>query len=166
MNLPDELAVPFELLRRELLASGAQLSWRDKIKICMPQAIVRPPSTKEQIAAAEAQLGAVFPADLVEILLEMDGIDGLYSYPVCSVERIVHMNREYRSADYLTDCAPFDNLLFFGDTGNGDDFAFSISQTRAPRAVLMRDHEEDSRDEYASGLTEFLIRYSIEYYAL
>ena len=59
-----------------------------------------------------------------------------------------------------------DDLLFFGDTGNGDDFAFLVSQGDEPRAVLMRDHEEDSRDEYAGGLADFLIRYSVEYYAL
>lgn len=132
----------------------------------MPQAKVMPPATEEKIAIAEVTLGVTFPPELRAFLLEADGVDGLYSDPVCSVERIVSMNHEYRTADYLADCMPFDDLIFFGDTGNGDDFAFPITRSEKSHAVLMRDHEEDSRDEYAGGLADFLIRYSIEYYAL
>jgi len=166
MDLPESLRARFDQLRAKLARASTPLSWRERVRICMPQAKVRPPATEKEIAAAEVALNSKFPSDLRDLLLEMDGIDGLYSDPVCSVQQIVSMNREYRTADYLADFLPLDDLLFFGDTGNGDDFAFPVSQSDEPRAVLMRDHEEDSRDEYAGGLSDFLVRYSLEFYSL
>jgi hypothetical protein len=77
------------------------------------------------------------------------------------------MNREYRTADYLDDRMPFDHLLFFGETGNGDDFAFPILRSgEVGSAVFMWEHETDCRQEYAGCLSDFLVHYAVQFYSL
>ena len=133
----------------------------------MPKAKLSAPASKEEIDAAESTLGTRMPSDLRGILEESNGVDGLYSSPILPLDRIVSMNQEYRTADYLEDRMPFDHLLFFGDTGNGDDFAFPIYKNgQVGDAVFMWEHETDCRQEYSGSLAGFLVHYAIQFYAL
>lgn len=165
--VPEELSAAYIALRCQVCDAPRPLSWADHIRICMPRAKLSAPAKAEDIALAEEALGIHFPTELRELLLETNGVDGLYSTPVCPLDRIVAMNREFRSADYLADRMPFNHLLFFGDTGNGDDFAFPISRNGAVGSpVFMWEHESDCRQEYASGLSDFLVHYAVQFYAI
>ena len=49
---------------------------------------------------------------------------------------------------------PFDPLLFFADTGNGDQFAFVLTPPRDD--IFVWDHETDSRTWAAGSLDQYL----------
>jgi hypothetical protein len=52
---------------------------------------------------------------------------------------------------------PFDSFLFFGDAGNGDQFAFTICGGIVRRPdVFAWDHENDSRSWVAPSLRSYL----------
>jgi hypothetical protein len=91
------------------------------------EAAFAPPVGQERIDAADARLGGAFPDDLRALLSETDGVRGEFLVDVVwEVERIVGVNLEFRSrADFAGLYAPFDGLLFFGDNGGGDQFAFA-----------------------------------------
>ncbi|HTB86101.1 MAG TPA: SMI1/KNR4 family protein [Candidatus Sulfotelmatobacter sp.] len=165
--IPDNLSQAYTVLRGKISDAPHPLRWCDRIRICMPQAKLSKPAKHTDITSAEKKLGVRFPDDLRDLLLETNGIDGLYSSPVCSIDQIVSMNQKIRSAEYLADRMPFDHLLFFGDTGNGDDFAFPVFRNGGVgTAVFMWEHETDCRQEYAASLSHFLIYYAVEYYAI
>jgi hypothetical protein len=165
--IPEELNDAYTALRMRICDASKPLSWVQHIKICMPEAKLMPPANEADIRTAERSLGIDLPKALKEFLRESDGVDALYSHPVCPIGRIVEMNRDYRTADYLANRMPFDHLLFFGDTGNGDDFAFPIYRSgEIGSAVFMWEHETDCRQEYAGGLSDFLIHYAVQFYSL
>jgi cell wall assembly regulator SMI1 len=131
----------------------------------MPKAKLMPPAKETDIRAAESSLGIELPSDLKQLLRESDGVDAFYNHPVCSISQIVEMNHEYRTADYLADRMPFDHLLFFGEAGSGDDFAFPIYRNREIGSnVFVWEHETDCRQNYAGSLSDFLIHYAVEFY--
>lgn len=49
---------------------------------------------------------------------------------------------------------PFDGLLFFGDNGGGDQFAFVLRDNR--RDIFVWDHETDSRYWVAGHLESYV----------
>ena len=52
---------------------------------------------------------------------------------------------------------PFDPLLFFGDAGNGDQFAYAIHEAQVRRNdIFAWDHETDSRTWVAPSLERYL----------
>ena len=55
---------------------------------------------------------------------------------------------------------PFDNLLFFGDSGNGDLFALAIDADGRVRRgdVFCWDHETDGRAWFASGPSQYVAK--------
>jgi hypothetical protein len=116
-------------------------------------------ATREQIAEAESKLGVAFPDDLRDLLLETDGVLGEYSLGlVWPVEQITDDNLEYRSfPDFRDLYMPFEPLLFFGDAGNGDQFAFAILNGAVRRSdVFVWNHENDSRSWVAPDLRRYL----------
>jgi SUKH superfamily protein len=51
----------------------------------------------------------------------------------------------------------FENLLFFGDAGNGDLFAYKVLGGRASNIdIFVWNHEDDSRTFIAGSLKNFL----------
>jgi hypothetical protein len=99
------------------------------------------------------------PADLAEVLLESNGIDGEYGLGlIWPAERIVADNRRFREyRDFRELYMPFDPLLFFADAGNGDQFAFVILDGAVRRPdVFAWDHENDSRTWVAPSLKTYL----------
>lgn len=116
----------------------------------------RDPATPGEIAACERVLGSPLPAELAELLLEANGIDDEYGGGVVwSTERIAEENRSFRTnEDFPGLYMPFDSLLFFGDAGNGDLFAF-VSLDGLDN-VFAWDHETDSRIHIARGVRRYL----------
>ncbi|MFE4360551.1 SMI1/KNR4 family protein [Kitasatospora sp. NPDC056800] len=75
------------------------------------------------------------------MLLESNGIVGRTSVDtVWTVEQNLHFRTD---GSFARLSMPFDALLFFGDNGGGDQFAF----VRTPRRpdVFVWEHETDSR---------------------
>ncbi|MFK8908379.1 SMI1/KNR4 family protein [Streptomyces sp. YS-3] len=110
------------------------------------------------LADAEQRLGREVPAELRELLLESNGIIGRSAVDtVWPVEQIVEQNLLFRSDGSFAELyMPFEALLFFGDNGGGDQFAFV--QTPQRPDIFVWEHETDSRRWVARDLRDYLGR--------
>jgi hypothetical protein len=141
----------------ELWTFGKNM-WRERINSLTAKAEFSAPVTAASIAIAEQAIGVRLPADLVAVLNESDGISGEYGLGLLwKIERIKEENRRFRSIPDFKDLyMPFDSLLFFGDAGNGDQFAYTVLQGEVRRDdIFVWDHENDSRTWVAPSLGVF-----------
>lgn len=93
----------------------------------------RSPASAEEISHAEQQVGIRFPAELRDLLLEMDGDCNLF----LSIDDIVKYNAYPYSENY-----PLGSLLFFGADGAGNLFAYKVEQKEVKSGkVYLWDHE-------------------------
>ncbi|MFE7896433.1 SMI1/KNR4 family protein [Streptomyces sp. NPDC057424] len=131
--------------------------WREIIQE-FPSAELRSPVDSGTLDRIEESLGQSLPADLRSFLLESDGISDEYGTDVIwPAERILNDNLSFRGDEqYRSLYMPFDSLIFFGDNGGGDQFAF----VRLPERndVFVWDHETDGRDLVAPSLESYLHR--------
>ena len=132
--------------------------WRDVVLAVLPTAEVTGGAPEELLAAARERLGQPLPEDLAGLLRETDGVRGDYGLDaIWPVERIVRDNLDFRAyADFKELYAPFDDLLFFGDNGGGDQFAYRPGDPAG--AILVWDHETDERRPVATNLADYLTR--------
>ncbi|WP_049653590.1 SMI1/KNR4 family protein [Kitasatospora sp. MY 5-36] len=132
--------------------------WRQAAREAFPDAGFAEPADESVLAEAERKLGEELPSELRQLLLESNGIVGRTSVDtVWTVEQIVEQNLHFRTdGSFARLYMPFDALLFFGDNGGGDQFAF----VRTPRRldVFVWEHETDSRRWVAGGLRDYLGR--------
>lgn len=135
-------------------------SWKLLTERYARDAEFHPPATESQLAAVEEALRIRLPDLLREFLLEADGATADYGSDVIwSTADIQKHNQEFRTfADFRERYMPFDHLLFFGDGGNGDQFAFAIHADGQihNHDVFCWDHETDARSWFAGGLEQFL----------
>ncbi|MFF5228670.1 SMI1/KNR4 family protein [Dactylosporangium sp. NPDC000521] len=99
----------------------------------------------------EQGLGRPVPADLRDLLAETDGLRGEWGLDVIwPAARILAGNQQFRTfEDFAELYAPFDGLLFFGDNGGGDQFAYLAD---APtEGIFVWEHETDTRRRVAGG---------------
>ncbi|MFE9249876.1 SMI1/KNR4 family protein [Streptomyces sp. NPDC007088] len=76
---------------------------------------------------------------------------------VWTVDQIVEQNLFFWSDESMAQLyMSFDALLFFGDSGGGDQFAFVLKPERPD--VFVWEHESDSRRWVAGGLRDYLTR--------
>lgn len=118
-----------------------------------------PAASEADIAQAEEKLGVAFPRELRAFLLEANGLHAHYgTHLIWTVEEIVKENLEFRSiADFKALYMPFDCLLFFGDNGGGDQFAYPITADGVQGfKIFTWDHETDERAWYAHTIERFL----------
>ncbi|MFF9984710.1 SMI1/KNR4 family protein [Streptomyces erythrochromogenes] len=129
--------------------------WREKILQVMASAELDVPAGEEALAAVESTLGQPLPPQLASLLRECNGVRGRYGLDVVwSAERIAKDNADFRSAQDFTELyMPFEPLMFFGDNGGGDQFAFVRTPQRDE--IFVWDHETDSR---------YLVSYSLDQY--
>lgn len=115
-----------------------------------------PPTSGESIAELQTALGVELPSDLSQLLSEADGVSDQSGLGVVwPAERILTDNLLFRT-DYDWYMS-FDSLLFFGDAGNGDQFAFPIWGNKQVRSdVYAWDHEDDSRRWIAKDLRTYI----------
>jgi SMI1-KNR4 cell-wall len=133
--------------------------WADLIAKQYPVHELRPGASRAQLDDAESELGVAIPTTLHELLLETNGVFGEHSLGlVWPVDRIVADNLHFRSfPDFRDVYMPFDSLLFFGDAGNGDQFAFAVLNREVRRSdIYVWDHENDSRTWVAPDLQRYL----------
>ena len=110
------------------------------------------------VSSSEQQLGLALPPDLRELLMESDGVMGEYELGlVWPLARIVSDNLSFRNNPHFKELyMPFDSLLFFGDAGNGDQFAYPIQAGVVRNLdVFAWSHEDDSRTWIAPSLRKF-----------
>src|SRR5262245_61275302 len=102
-----------------------KVNWPAYIRSLTPSASFAPGVTPEALASAARELGTVLPDDLQDLLLQTNGVTGEYSLDlVWTLDRIVADNREFRADEgFARLYMSFDQLLFFADAGNGDQFA-------------------------------------------
>ena len=132
--------------------------WREVAAQVFPEAKFRPPVDAAGLAAAERRLGCGLPSELTSLLQETDGLVGCYGVDtVWSLDQIVEQNlRIWSNASFADLYMSFEPLLFFGDHGNGDQFAFVRAPQRAD--IFVWDHEDDSRRWVARDLQDYLGR--------
>jgi cell wall assembly regulator SMI1 len=121
-----------------------------------PQAEFAPPASAEAIGEIELRLGSSVPEDLRALLRESNGVLGEYSVDaVWTAERIADDNAAFRAdASFAQLYQPFDGLLFFGDNGGGDQFAYRADDPQA--GIIVWDHETDDRRKVADDLADYL----------
>ena len=133
--------------------SQHSVAWRAFVLGLSQAARFAPPADDEAIRRCELSPGIALPPDLRRLFQETDGVVGIFGqeviWPVARIDRDNHMFRGNR--DFLDLYMPFYPLLFFGEWGNGDQFAFPI-QAGAIRNhdVFIWDHETDGRAWFAS----------------
>ncbi|MFJ9036660.1 SMI1/KNR4 family protein [Streptomyces sp. NPDC102406] len=122
-----------------------------------PGADLQGPADEASLAAAERGLGQAIPHALRELLLETDGITDDYGTDVVwRAEKILSENESFRQNAQFRDLyQSFDALMFFGDNGGGDQFAF-VRQTARDDEIFVWDHETDSRTWVAASLENYL----------
>lgn len=132
--------------------------WREAALEVFPEAEFRSPAQVAALADADHRLGRGVPVDLRQLLLECDGIIGHTAVDtVWSVEQIVARNLLFRTdSSFAQLYMSFDALLFFGDNGGGDQFAFV--QTPQRPDIFVWEHETDSRRWVARDLRDYLGR--------
>lgn len=134
--------------------------WQALIVHLDAEAEFHPPATLEQVRAVESSLGVALPAELWDLLLETNGAEVAYGTGVVwSAEQITRRNldmrREWQRGEWGA-TMPIDNLLFFGDLGNGDLSFFPITAEGVRNRVFRWDHEDDSRISCALSLADWL----------
>lgn len=115
------------------------------------------PAGGAALAAIEQGLGQSIPQALRELLLETDGIADDYGTDVIwSAEKILSDNEEFRQNEQFRGLyQSFDVLMFFGDNGGGDQFAF-VRRPARDDEIFVWDHETDSRTWVAGSLENYL----------
>ncbi|MET8631366.1 SMI1/KNR4 family protein [Streptomyces sp. NPDC004096] len=132
--------------------------WKEAAAEALPEVEFRAPVDAAAPAEAERRLGRRLPAQLTALLMETDGVVGEYGTDVVwSLDRMVEQNLLFWSPDTFPGLyMPFDPLLFFGDNGGGDQFAFVLTPARPD--IFVWEHEDDSRLWAARELEDYLHR--------
>lgn len=132
--------------------------WVEIVSALLPQARFASAAQAQLFADIERELGQSLPADLRDLLLESNGIQGEYSVNVIwPAERILEDNRAFRANPSFAELyEPFDDLIFFGDNGGGDQFAFAADPSIP--GILVWEHEDDTRRVVADDLADYLRR--------
>lgn len=132
--------------------------WKQTVLQSYPHARLADPVTPAALDAAERRLGETLPTPLRDLLLVTDGVRGRSSIDtVWNLDAVVEQNLFFRGdPTFATLYMPFAPLLFIGDNGGGDQFAFV--QTPARPDIFVWEHESDSRRWAANDLHDYLRR--------
>ncbi|MER6277679.1 SMI1/KNR4 family protein [Streptomyces sp900105245] len=133
--------------------------WIEMISSLSAEVEFTDPVEQSDIDSVESALGRELPSELKMLLRESNGLTDEYGCEfVWPVADILARNREMReSVDFRTLYMSFDPLLFIGDNGGGDLFAFVIEPTR--QDIFVWQHESDSRRWVANDLQDYIRRY-------
>ncbi|WP_433187938.1 SMI1/KNR4 family protein [Actinoallomurus sp. CA-150999] len=137
--------------------------WRDLIERLYDDAEFADPASDAGIDQIERRLGQPAPEELRRLLRETDGVRADYgSCLVWSVQEIIEQNTEFReSADFAQLYMSFDQLMFIGDNGGGDRFAYVRVPAGRPDDLFVWDHETDERLWAARSLQDYLERRAV-----
>lgn len=134
------------------------MSWKELIQSLVEDAEFFPPTTLEQLHQAEEAVRAELPDELKSLLMETDGAFGMYLGLIWPTQQIAEDNLALR-VDYkpIYPNEGLDTLLCFAEAGNGDLFAYKITDGRVVTTdIYAWNHEDDSRVVIASSLKDYL----------
>ncbi|MGW4533085.1 SMI1/KNR4 family protein [Nocardia sp. NPDC004340] len=134
--------------------------WKDLIEKLYDDAEFVAPASDGDIDEIEGRLGQPIPVELRDLLRHTNGVqDEWGSGLVWPVEEIIEQNTVFRNEpDFAELYETFDQLVFFGDNGGGDQFAYVGESPGQAAGVYVWDHETDERTRVASSLTDYLQR--------
>jgi hypothetical protein len=137
-------------------------NWKQLIERAASDAEFASPASAGQLTAIEQSLGVQLPPALRELLLESDGVRAHYGAGVIWPSSMIQQqNLLFRTnEDFKPLYMPFDNLLFFGNDGGGDHFAYVIHADRQIHKddIFRWKHESDSRVWLVNNLEIFFER--------
>lgn len=132
--------------------------WRSFLTRLSPALTLHEPAAAESLASVRESLGIGLSDQLESLLAATDGVRGEFDLNlIWPASRIEADNLAFRSDEqFKTLYMPFDSLLFFGDAGNGDQFALPIQDGMIRNLdVFAWNHEDDSRRWIAPSLRHF-----------
>ncbi|GAA2432815.1 hypothetical protein GCM10010191_53550 [Actinomadura vinacea] len=134
--------------------------WKELIEELYDDAGFSAPASGTEIDEIERRLGQPVPDALRELLRETGGVLDEYGCGVVwPVREIIERNAEFRaSEDFAGLYMSFDQLMFIGDNGGGDQFAYVRVPAGRPDDVWVWDHETDERKRVALSLEDYLRR--------
>ena len=134
--------------------------WKELIGRLYGDAEFAEPASDAEIDQIERRLGQAVPDELRDVLRLTDGVRAEYgSGLVWSVREIIDANTEFRRDAGLAELyQPFDHLMFVGDDGGGDQFAFVRPPAGRSDEVFVWDHETDERLRIADSLKNYVER--------
>jgi hypothetical protein len=142
-------------------------SWTALAKACFEDfEEARPPVDEKVIKRFERKLRRALPEELRSFYLECNGfVAQSRSSIVFPIQDLFTTNERVRNNSLYEMCMPFDHLLFFGEEGNGDMYAFPIQADGQYRGgdVFEWEHESDSRKWKANSLRDLLLRIATEF---
>jgi hypothetical protein len=164
MNWSDKQRDYFWRLREQ---SRPPCPWREVASVCFGEDVDVPaPAKADDIQDAEKALGRALPGELKSLYLECDGILRWSTPIVMPLAQMLETNQSQLTRDSIRGLyMPFDHLLFFGEEGNGDLFAFPIvmAGTYGTENIYKWDHENDSRTWKAGSVRELLARLAVDW---
>jgi len=142
-------------------------SWKRKIEQAQIGGLTRyafqSPITSQEIKAFKYRLKIEFPEQLMSLYEETNGIvatldDMNIGDLIWPSFKVVEENLKFRRDKNLKSIyGPFDNFLFFADSGTGDQFAFKFTSGSPGSDIYLWDHEDDSRMQIAPTLDNFIL---------
>ncbi|MFE1593091.1 SMI1/KNR4 family protein [Nocardia sp. NPDC058705] len=134
--------------------------WEDLIRELYEDAEFAPAASAAEIDQVEGRLGQPVPNELRDLLRHTNGVHAEgQSGLVWSVEEIIESNTQFRHDVALAELyMSFDQLMFFGDNGGGDQFAYVRLPSEENTGVYAWDHETDDRKWVANSLIDYLRR--------
>ncbi|MER5811913.1 SMI1/KNR4 family protein [Streptomyces sp. NPDC002033] len=114
------------------------------------------PADPSELERLEESLSQPLPDALRDLLMQADGVSDEYGTDIIwGVNQIIKVNLAFRSEpSYRSLYMPFEPLMFFGESGGGDQFAFIRTPSRDD--IFAWDHETDSRLWISPSLESFL----------
>ena len=99
--------------------------WKELIAGLHKDHKFNPSASEEDIVSAETKLAVSFPEELRSLLKESNGVIGPIGLGlIWTTQEIVENNLAFRNNEEYGDLyMPFDCLLFFSDSGCGDQYA-------------------------------------------
>lgn len=138
---------------------GVYRPWRHLIGNLCPDCQLYSP-VQGQLRAAQHSLRIEVPPELRQLLLETNGVTRPdRTQVIWPAEMIGERNQQFRAdSHYRMLYMPFDHLLFFGDNGRGDQFAYRIRADHQldESNIYLWKQATDAREWYARGLASFL----------
>ncbi len=116
---------------------------------------IQEPATMEQIKTAEKEIGCCFPAELINLLQELNGDNWLF-FSVDEMISTIKIVREALEEEY----PGIKNHLFFAGNGCGDYYCYEILDGEVDHtSIYIWEHETNETHKVASNMIELIKRY-------
>ncbi|MFB8281554.1 SMI1/KNR4 family protein [Nocardia colli] len=130
--------------------------WKELIGRLYPWVEFGEPASDAEIDQIEQQLGQPVPGDLRDLFRQADGVETADDL-VWPIQQVIARNSDFRSnGDFAELYKPFDQLMFIGSNGGGDQFAYLRGPEGWVEEIYVWDHETDERKGICGSLDDYL----------